>query len=82
MSLKVLFDILFLLYFHGQAKRSEILDDSSKSSLLIGEAPPKLIEARQYGKTVLECSASGTPAPEITWYKDGKPLIKEVQYFC
>ena len=82
MSLKALFDILFLLYFHGQAKRSEILDDSSKSSLLIGEAPPKLIEARQYGKTVLECSASGTPAPEITWYKDGKPLIKEVQYFC
>ena len=46
--------------------------------LKIAEAPPKLLEARQHGKTVLECSASGNPAPEITWYKDGQPLIKEV----
>ncbi len=58
--------------------------DSSSSSadegfLMIAEAPPKLLEARQHGKTVLECSASGNPAPQITWYKDGQPLIKEVR---
>eukprot|EP00095_Tigriopus_kingsejongensis_P011680 maker-scaffold59_size442576-snap-gene-3.31 protein:Tk11680 transcript:maker-scaffold59_size442576-snap-gene-3.31-mRNA-1 annotation:"neural ectodermal development factor imp-l2" len=50
---------------------------TSQGALKIEDAPPKLIEARQHGKTVLECSASGTPAPRITWYKDGKPLIKE-----
>jgi hypothetical protein len=33
----------------------------------IKEAPPKLLEARQHGKTVLECSAAGSPAPRITW---------------
>eukprot|EP00094_Tigriopus_californicus_P008864 TCALIF_08545-PA protein Name:"Similar to ImpL2 Neural/ectodermal development factor IMP-L2 (Drosophila melanogaster)" AED:0.95 eAED:0.95 QI:0/0/0/0.16/1/1/6/0/315 len=50
---------------------------SGKSALKIGDAPPKLIEARQHGKIVLECSASGTPAPRINWYKDGKPLVNE-----
>ncbi len=73
------------------SKRSEASKDSSSSSssttkdgeddgfLVIAEAPPKLLEARQHGKTVLECSASGNPAPQITWYKDGQPLIKEVR---
>ena len=40
------------------------------------EAPPKFIEARQFGKVLLECAATGTPAPHITWYKDGRPLHK------
>jgi len=43
----------------------------------IREAPPKRVEARQHGKVVLECSAAGTPAPQITWYKDGTPLFKD-----
>ena len=40
------------------------------------EAPPKFIEARQFGKVLLECAATGTPAPQIKWYKDGKPMHK------
>lgn len=40
------------------------------------EAPAKLIEAREHGQTVLECSAAGSPAPSLTWYKDGQPLFK------
>ena len=40
------------------------------------EAPPKFVEARQFGKVLLECAATGTPAPHITWYKDGRPLHK------
>lgn len=44
------------------------------SFLQIKEAPPKLLEARQHGKTVLECSAAGSPAPRVTWYKDGRPV--------
>ena len=35
--------------------------------LQIKEAPPKLLEAREHGKTVLECSAAGSPAPRVTW---------------
>jgi len=44
------------------------------------EAPPKFVEARQHGKVLLECAASGTPAPQIKWYKDGKPLHKDKKY--
>ena len=43
------------------------------------EAPPKFVEARQHGKVLLECAASGTPAPQIKWYKDGKPLHKVIR---
>lgn len=57
------------------AKRSNGL--SSKGFLKIVEAPPKLLEAREHGKIVLTCSASGNPAPEITWFKNGAPLVKK-----
>ena len=42
----------------------------------IRQAPAKRIEAREHGKIVLECSADGSPAPHITWLKDGKPFFK------
>jgi len=45
--------------------------------LAIREAPPKQIQARQHGKVTLECSVAGTPAPQITWFKDGRPLYKD-----
>eukprot|EP00096_Caligus_rogercresseyi_P009790 TRINITY_DN3397_c0_g1_i1.p1 TRINITY_DN3397_c0_g1~~TRINITY_DN3397_c0_g1_i1.p1 ORF type:complete len:278 (+),score=45.58 TRINITY_DN3397_c0_g1_i1:417-1250(+) len=53
------------------------LSGSNGGFLKIQKAPPLRLEARQHGKTSLECSASGNPAPRITWFKDGKPLIKE-----
>jgi len=46
------------------------------SFLTFQKVPAKLVEARQHGKTVLECSAAGRPAPSLSWYKDGQPLIK------
>ncbi len=41
-------------------------------------APPEKIMARANGEAVIECSARGRPAPEITWLKDGVPVRKEV----
>lgn len=61
------------------AKRSSGL--SSKGFLKIVEAPPKLLEAREHGKIVLTCSASGNPAPEITWFKNGTPLVKKARTY-
>ena len=51
-------------------------DGGSGRYVAFAEAPPKFIEARQHGKVLLECAATGTPAPKIKWYKDGKPLHK------
>ena len=51
-------------------------DGGSGRYVTFSEAPPKFIEARQHGKVLLECAATGTPAPKIKWYKDGKPLHK------
>jgi hypothetical protein len=47
------------------------------------EAPAKLVEAREHGKAVLECSAAGSPPPSLTWYKDGEPIVKlpEVMFY-
>ena len=62
------------------------LGDSSgggRGFVSFSEAPPKFVEARQFGKVLLECAATGTPAPQIKWYKDGKPLHKvetHIQY--
>ncbi|XP_071747061.1 zwei Ig domain protein zig-4 isoform X2 [Lepeophtheirus salmonis] len=79
-------DKLFSSRFHiGKRSQSRfvskrgIFDGSSSQGFLkIQKAPPLRLEARQHGKTTLECSASGNPAPRITWFKDGKPLIKEL----
>jgi len=55
-------------------------DGGSGRYVQFSEAPPKFVEARQHGKVLLECSATGTPAPQIKWYKDGKPLHKNKKY--
>ena len=53
-------------------------DGGSGRYVSFAEAPPKFIEARKHGKVLLECSAKGEPAPQIKWYKDGKPLHKVI----
>ena len=54
-------------------------DGGSGRYVSFSEAPPKFVEGRQHGKVLLECAASGTPAPQIKWYKDGKPLHKVIR---
>jgi len=44
--------------------------------LTFKQVPAKFIEARQHGQTTLQCSAAGSPAPSLTWYKNGEPIIK------
>ena len=51
-------------------------DEGNGGYVHFAEAPPKFVEARQHGKVLLECTATGTPGPQIKWYKNGKPLHK------
>jgi len=44
--------------------------------LAFKQVPAKFVEARQHGQTTLQCSAAGSPAPSLTWYKNGEPIIK------
>jgi len=55
-------------------------DGGSGRYVSFAEAPPKFIEARKHGKVLLECAAKGEPAPQIKWYKDGKPLHKNKKH--
>ena len=34
------------------------------------------VQAREHGQALLECSVTGKPAPSVTWYKDGQPLVE------
>ena len=36
------------------------------------------VQAREHGQALLECSVTGKPAPSVTWYKDGQPLVEVV----
>ena len=45
------------------------------------KVPAKFVEARQHGQTTLQCSAAGSPAPSLTWYKNGEPIIKVINSF-
>ena len=49
------------------AEDDAVLGGGLGGFLQIKEAPAKLVEAREHGKTVLECSAAGSPTPRITW---------------
>lgn len=53
------------------------------SFLTFKEAPAKLVEAREHGQAILRCSAAGSPAPSLTWYKNGEPLVKvpEISFY-
>ena len=40
------------------------------SHLRLKVVPPRLVEGREGGGVVLVCSATGSPAPRLAWYKD------------
>jgi hypothetical protein len=61
----------------GEKNHLRIRRSANAGYVHIKEAPPVSISARQHGKAVLECSASGQPAPSITWLKDGVPIIND-----
>jgi hypothetical protein len=58
------------------SKRSSGSKRHQNGFVKIKEAPPKLLEARQYSEVKLVCSATGNPAPRVTWRKDGHPLMQ------
>lgn len=40
------------------------------SNVRMRAIPPVRIESREGGEVVLHCSATGSPAPQVAWYKD------------
>uniref|UniRef100_A0A8B9CUB0 Ig-like domain-containing protein n=1 Tax=Anser brachyrhynchus TaxID=132585 RepID=A0A8B9CUB0_9AVES len=47
--------------------------ESAVRHTLLVQVPPN-IEPSEASETVLECEATGTPAPMVTWLKDGQPV--------
>jgi len=40
------------------------------SHVRLKSVPPARVDGRQGGRVVLVCSATGSPAPKVAWYKD------------
>jgi len=50
---------------------SGLLIKSHWSHVRMSTVPPERIDGRRGGEVILLCSASGSPAPSVAWYKDG-----------
>jgi hypothetical protein len=67
---------------HKRSVRSRRTDGGAgrdSGFLSVKTIPPKVVQAREHGQALLECSVTGKPAPSVTWYKDGQPLVEVPQ---
>jgi len=48
------------------------------SHVRLKSVPPARVDGRQGGRVVLVCSATGSPAPKVAWYKDSLTVSHRV----
>lgn len=63
-------EIVLLLFMVTMSVASSLVIKSHWEHVRLKKVPPARVDGRKSGEIILTCSATGSPAPNIAWYKD------------
>ena len=63
-------EAILVLVILTMSTASSMVIQSHWEHVRLKTVPPARVDARQTGELILSCSATGSPAPSIAWYKD------------